>query len=145
MNKFILPIRFGIAVSGSLIGYFLFLSLFDLHTNPFYSLFNGVITGFGIFEAIRYRRLELGSSYTYSNGFSTGITAGFFATIIFSIFMAVYATEAKPSFLNELLTRWDNSFEVGIGTFIFVVALMGFATAVVLTLTIMQLYKNPRK
>lgn len=145
MNKFILPIRFGVAISGSLIGYFLFLSLFDLHINPFYSLFNGVITGFGIFEAIRYRRIELGANYTYSNGFSTGIVAGFIATIVFTIFMAIYATEANPDFINSLLTSWDNNFNVGIGTFIFVVALMGFATAVVLTLTIMQLYKNPKK
>jgi hypothetical protein len=144
MSKFILPIRFGVAMSGSLIGYFLLLSLFGYHTNPFFSLFNGVITGFGIFEAIRYRRLELGSDYRYTNGFSTGIVAGFIATIIFTIFMSVYATEANPSFINELLTQWDNNFEIGIGTFIFVVALMGFATAVVLTLTVMQLYKNPK-
>ena len=145
MNKFILPLRFGVAISGSLIGYFLFLSLFDLHTNPFYSLFNGVITGFGIFEGIRYRRLEYGPKYTYSTGFSCGITAGFVATIIFSIFMAIYATELNPDFIHALLTSWDNNFDVGVGTFIFVVALMGLATAVVLTLTIMQLYKKTKK
>lgn len=145
MSKFILPIRFGIAISGSLIGYFLFLSLFNLHINPFFSLFNGVITGFGIFEAIRYRRLEYGPKYDYSTGFSCGIIAGFFATIIFSVFMAIYATELNPTFIHSLLTSWDNNFDVGVGTLIFVVALMGFATAVVLTLTIMQLYKTPRK
>lgn len=144
MNKFILPIRFGVAISGSLIGYFLFLSLFQLHINSFYSLFNGVITGFGIFEAIRYRKLEYGPKYTYSTGFSCGVTAGFIATIIFSIFMAIYATEINPNFINSMLTKWDNNFDVGIGTFIFVVALMGFSTTVVLTLTIMQLYKNPK-
>jgi len=144
MKKFILPIRFGIAISGSLIGYFLFLSLFKLHINPFFSLFNGVITGFGIFEAIRYRRLEAGPKYEYSTGFSTGIIAGFFATILFSIFMAIYVTELNTNFLHSLLTSWDNNFEIGVGTFIFVVALMGFATAVVLTLTVMQLYKNPK-
>jgi hypothetical protein len=144
MSKFILPVRFGVAISGSLIGYFLVLSLFDLHINPFFSLFNGVITGFGIFEAIRYRRLEYGPNYTYSNGFSCGITAGFIATIIFSIFMAIYVTELNPNFIHAMLTSWDNNFDVGVGTFIFVVALMGFATAVVLSLTVMQLYKNPK-
>jgi len=145
MNKFILPLRFGVAISGSLIGYFLFLSLFGLHTNPFFSLFNAVITGFGVFEAIRYRRLELGSDYSYTEGFSTGVVAGFIATIVFTIFMAIYATEANPNFLNQLLTRWDNNFDVGIGTFIFIIALMGLSTAVVITLTVMQLYKNPIK
>ena len=145
MNKFILPLRFGIAISGSLIGYFLLLSLFGLHINPVFSLFNGVITGFGIFEAIRYKRIEHGPDYTYTTGFSCGLVSGFVATIIFTIFMAVYATEINPSFIHELLTSWDSHVEIGIGTFIFVVALMGFATAVVLTLTIMQLYKNPKK
>ncbi len=144
MSKFILPVRFGVAISGSLIGYFLLLSLFNLHINPFYSLFNGVITGFGIFEAIRYRRLEYGPKYTYSTGFSCGIIAGFIATILFSIFMAIYVTELNPNFIHALLTSWDNNFDVGVGTFIFVVALMGFATAVVLSLTVMQLYKNPK-
>ena len=52
MKNFTLPIRFGLATSGSLIAYFLVLSLFNLHTNIFFSLFNGSITGFGIFEAI---------------------------------------------------------------------------------------------
>jgi hypothetical protein len=59
--------------------------------------------------------------------------------------MAIYATELNPDFINSLLTSWDNHFKVTIGTFIFVVALMGFATSVVSTLTIMQLYKNPKK
>jgi hypothetical protein len=144
MSKFILPVRFGVAISGSLIGYFLLLSLFDLHTNPIFSLFNGVITGFGIFEAIRYRRLEYGPEYTYSTGFSCGIIAGFIATIIFSIFMAVYVTEINADFIHSMLTSWDNNFELGVGAFIFVVALMGFATAVVLSLTVMQLYENPK-
>mgnify|MGYP001819083719 FL=1 len=60
MKNFTLPIRFGIATSGSLIAYFLVLSLLGLHTNIFYSLFNGVITGFGIYEAIKYYKLQEG-------------------------------------------------------------------------------------
>ena len=58
MKNFTLPIRFGIAASGSLIAYFLILSLFNLHTNVFYSLFNGVITGFAIYEAIKYELIQ---------------------------------------------------------------------------------------
>ena len=65
MEKFTLPIRFGVAISGSLIGYFLFLALLNYHTNPFFSLFNGVITGFGILEAIKYHKLEQGNNFEY--------------------------------------------------------------------------------
>lgn len=145
MNRFILPIRFAIAITGSLIGYFLLLALFKLHINPLFSLFNGVITGFGLFEAIKYRKLELGEDFQYSNGFSTGIVAGFISTLLFSIFMAIYVTELNTDFIHNLLTSWDSHFDVSVGAFIFVVALMGLATTVVLTLTIMQLFKKPIK
>ncbi len=142
MNKFTLPIRFAFALTTSLIAYFLVLSLFDLHTNPFFSLFNGVITGFAIFEAIRYRRIETGENYNYSTGFSAGIVTGFIASIVFTIFMSIYATEIQPNFLNELVSDFATHYDVGIATFSFIVLLMGLATSVVLTLTFMQLFKN---
>lgn len=144
MNKFTLPIRFAFALTTSLIAYFLVLSLVGLHTNPFYSLFNGVITGFAIFEAIRYRRIETGEDYNYTIGFSAGIVTGFLATILFTIFMSVYATEISPQFISELLTEFSANYEVGIASFAFVVLLMGLATTVVLTLSFMQLFKNKR-
>ena len=142
MKKLSLPIRFGVAISGSLIGYFLFLSLFDYHTNVFFSLFNAVITGFGIFEAIRFHKLEQGKNFTYTTGFTAGIVTGFFATIVFTIFFSIYSTELNPDFLSELLEVFKGDYNVGIGAVSFVVAIMGFATTVVLTLTFMQYFKN---
>ena len=143
MKNFTLPIRFGLATSGSLIAYFLVLSLFDLHTNVFYSLFNGIITGFGIYEAIKYRRLEEGQNFSYSKGFSTGIVTGFMASLIFTIFFAFYATEINAGFLTELSEKWfkNLSFE---GIVFFTVAVMGFATSLVLTLSFMQLFKTSK-
>ena len=141
MKKISLPFRFGIAISGSLIGYFLVLSLFNLHTNPFFSLFNGVITGFGIFEAIKYYKLEQGKSFSYSSGFTVGIIAGFVATIIFTIFFLIYSTEVNPDFISELLTVFKRDYNVHVGLVCFVAAIMGFATTVVLTLTFMQYFK----
>ncbi|WP_297791608.1 DUF4199 domain-containing protein [uncultured Eudoraea sp.] len=145
MKRLTLPIRFGIATSGSLIAYFLILSLFDLHTNVFYSLFNGVITGFGIYEAIKYNRLEQKENFNYGLGFKTGIVTGFVATIIFTIFFAFYATEINTEFLKKLSTTWFNNFKNFQGIVFFTVAIMGFATTLVLTLTFMQLFKTPRK
>ena len=85
--NFTLPIRFGIAASGSLIAYFLILSLFNLHTNVFYSLFNGVITGFAIYEAIKYDRIQNREAFNYGKGFKTGLITGFVATLIFTVFL----------------------------------------------------------
>jgi hypothetical protein len=148
MMRFALPVRFGIATSGSLIAYFLVLSLFDLHTNVFYSLFNGVITGFGIYEAIKYYRLELGREFTYGKGFVAGVTVGFIATVIFTIFFAFYSTEVNTDFLPNLSTTFFKDFRSFEAIVFFTVAIMGFATTLVLTLSFMQLFKqsnNPGK
>jgi len=144
MKKLSLPIRFGIAVSGSLIAYFLVLSLFGWHTNPIFSLFNGVITGFGVYEAIKVYKLREGSDFSYTNGFTIGIIVGFVATLIFTIFFLIYATEFDSNFIQNLLTIFSNNFQVSTGLVVFVVAIMGFATTVVLTLSFMQLFKTSR-
>ncbi|ADV48410.1 hypothetical protein Celal_1087 [Cellulophaga algicola DSM 14237] len=142
MKKFTLPVRFGIATSGSLIAYFLILSLFNLHINVFFSLFNGIITGFGIFEAIRYTKIEEGKNFDYRKGFSAGIITGFMATLVFTVFFAFYATEVNINFLPQLSEVWFKNYHTGEGLLFFTVAIMGFATTVVLTLTFMQLFKS---
>lgn len=142
MMKFILPVRFGIATSGSLIAYFLILSLFELHTNVFYSLFNGIITGFGIYEAIKYLRIENRATFNYGRGFTAGIVTGFVATLIFTIFFAFYATEINIDFLPQLSEQWFKNENTGAGIVFFTVAIMGFATSLVLTLSFMQLFKS---
>lgn len=145
MSRFVLSVRFGIALASSLIAYFLVLSLFGFHTNPFFSLFNGVITGFAIYEAIRYKRIELKSEYNYGEGFQAGIVTGFLATIIFTVFMSVYVTEVDPDFINKIAENFSKSYDIGVGVFGFTVLLSGFATAVVLTLSFMQLFKHKLK
>lgn len=145
MNRFVLSVRFGIALSSSLIAYFLVLSLFGLHTNPFFSLFNGVITGFAIYEAIRYKRIELKSDYNYTAGFQAGIVTGFLATVIFTAFMAIYVTEVDPDFISNIAETFSKSYNIGVGVFGFTVFLSGLATTIVLTLSFMQLFKHKLK
>ena len=142
MMRFSLPIRFGIATSGSLIAYFLILSLLEYHTNVFFSLFNGVITGFGIYEAIKYLRLRDGNRFTYSKGFMAGIVTGFSATLIYTAFFWLYCTEINPDFLEELLETWFSRLKGFSGIVFFTVAIMGFSTSLVLTLSFMQLFKT---
>jgi len=144
MNNLALPVRFGIIISAVLVSFFLILSLLGLHTRPFFSLFNGVITGLGIYETIRYYKLEQGNNFTYAGGFAAGIIAGFAATFIFTGFFLFYATEANPGFLANLLEVFKGDYNVGVGLVSFVVAIMGLATSVVLTLTCMQFFKKSR-
>lgn len=142
MKEFALPIRFGIATSGCLIAYFLILSLFNLHTNVFYSLFNGVITAFGIFEAIKYFKDSDTDGFTYGTGFMAGMVTGGVATLIFTLFFALYSTELNAGFLEVLSTQWAKDYQSFEGIVFVTVAIMGFATTVVLTLTFMQLFKK---
>lgn len=137
-----LPIRFGIATAGSLIAYFLVLSLLGLHTNPLFSIFNGIITGFGIYESIKYFKIEQGSNFGYGMGFSAGIVTGFVATLIFTIFFALYSTELNTAFLQELSPTWYDRYASFQAIVFFTVAIMGFATSLVLTLAFMQLFKS---
>ncbi len=147
MKEFVLPIRFGVATSGCLIAYFLMLSLFNLHINVFYSLFNGVITGFGIYEAIKFFRLRDKEGFNYGKGFMAGLVTGGVATLIFTLFFALYSTELNIEFLNELSTVWAKDYRNFEGIVFLTVAVMGFATSLVLTLSFMQLFKtsnNPK-
>lgn len=142
MRNIILPIRFGLVASSALIAYFLVLSLLDKHTNVFFSIFNGVITAFAIYEVIKYTKLRLGDAFTYSKGFTNGVITGFVATLLFTIFFAFYSTELNPEFLQNLSDKWANDYSNFKGIVFFTVAIMGFATTMVLTLTFMQLFKD---
>lgn len=144
MKNFALPIRFGVVISACLIAFFLLLSLFGDHSNPLFSLFNGVITALGIYEAIRVCKLERGRDFSYTNGFEIGLTTGGIATLIFTLFFALYVTEINPEFITVLLDSYTKSAQIGAGIVVFTVAVMGLATTVVLTLTFMQLFKSSR-
>lgn len=146
MLKFGLPVRYGIAISGLLISYFLIISLIGWHTNPLFSLFNGVITGFGIYEVIKGLKLKERDAFTYAKGFTTGIVTGFVATLLFTLFFGIYAGNINPSFTDSFMGPWGNTTSLGI--ILFTVAICGFATTAVLTLSFMQLFKkswNPTK
>lgn len=142
MKKLSIPVRFGLVTSAVLIAYFLILALFHKHTNPVFSFFNAIITAFGIYEAIRLKKLENVEEFSYGEGFKTGLITGAVATILFTIFFLFYATEFNTSFLPELLQIMNGGLGADVGLVTAVVLIMGLATTVVSTLTIMQLFKK---
>lgn len=142
MKKSKIPVFYGLFIAIGLIAYFLLLSLFDLHKNPLYSFFNVVIVGIGMFACIKKYREQKGSKFKYQKGFGALFSSGVIATIIFTAFFAFYATELNPDFLEELLAMWESDWYVNIGMVIMTVALMGFATSIVLALTYMQYFKR---
>ena len=142
MKKISIPVKYGVGISIGLIAYFLICSLFGVHINPIYSLFNNVFMGIGMYTALKQYRLHSDGKFNYQKGFMIGLLSGFYATIIFTIFFAIYSTEINPEFLNQLLPMWRGTYSTSTGMIIFAVAVMGFATTLVLTLTFMQLLKD---
>lgn len=137
-----IPILYGIGTAIALIAYFLILSIFGLHVNPLYSIFNGVIMAVGLFFALKSYRKSKGNKFKYQKGFSAVFLTGINATIIFLVFFAFYATEFNPDFLNQLISMWATFYSTDIASVLFTVALMGFSTSITLALTYMQLFKD---
>ena len=142
MKKVSLPIRFGLIMSVILIAYFLILSLFNIHTNPVYSFLNAFITVFGIYETVRYYKLEQGDDFSYSKGIIAGLISGFIATVVFSIFFLFYITEINSDFIPGLLETTNYGSDVSVGVVTFTVIVMGLATTVISALTVMQYFKK---
>lgn len=142
MKKFGIPLIYGVGTSLGLIVYFLLLSLFGIHKYPAFSIFNMVIMAVGMLGAIKSYRDQKGNKFKYQKGFSTGLFTGFYATVIFTIFFGFYATEINPDFKNELVAMWVGDWFINLGMLLFTVALMGFATTLVLTLAYMQYFKD---
>jgi hypothetical protein len=142
MKNFSVPIKYGLIIAVGLIAYFLILSLFNLHIYPLFSLFNGVIMAVGIWLALKAYRNSKGAKFKYQKGFMASLLTGFNATIVFTIFFAFYATELNANYLSNLINMWRTDYGTEIGIVLFVVAIMGFATTLVLTLAYMQLFKD---
>jgi hypothetical protein len=129
-------------MGGILIAYFLILAMFHKHTNPVFSFLNAFITVFGIYETVRYYKLEQGEEFTYSKGITAAIISGFVATTLFSVFFLFYITEIDSEFVSSLLKTIDFNSSVSVGIMTFTVAVMGLATTVISALTVMQYFKK---
>ena len=135
-------LRYAVFVTTALIAYFLILRLFGLHENPWLRLFNGIAMAIGIFYGIKYYKLLTDDAFTYVDGFKTGLITGFIATILFTVFMAVYMFHLDPDFTQKLLGEWFKNYGVGAGILVFIVLVEGLTSTVILTLTFMQIFKK---
>lgn len=142
MKELSIPIRFGLVTAAVLVAYFLILALLGKHTHPGFSFFNAVITFFGIYEAVKLDKLNDVDNFTYEEGFKTGLITGGVATFLFTAFFLVYASELDSNFIPEISSFLDKNIETNVGMVTAIVAVMGAATTVICTLTIMQWFKK---
>ena len=134
--------KYGIVIAAGLIIYFLAVKLLGLHENPWLRVLNGLIMAYGIYAAIKRKKGKEGKDFNYYSGAKTGIYTGFTGTIIFIAFMAVYMFHLDPAFPEKIIDSWIRNYYQGPGILLFILAVEGFASTVVLTLAFMQKFKS---
>lgn len=139
LNK--LYLKYGIFIAIGLIAYFLIIKLIGLQEYIWLRLLNGLIVGFGIYSAIKKRKLLEQDKFDYFKGFKSGLYSGFVATVIFVVFMAIYMYHLDPEFPNSIMDSWIEDYNQGPGILIFILFIEGLASSVILTLTFMQKFK----
>ena len=139
MGKYYL--KYGIGIAVALVAYFLLTKMLGLHKYPILSAANAVIFGAGILFAMKKYKLEK-SNFKYEKGFQVGLFTGGFATILFSVFMAVYIFQIDTQFAHAILDSWGLNYNKGGLIVIISLVMMGFSTTLVLTLAFMQLLKE---
>lgn len=136
-----LPLAYGLFIAAAVIVYFLILSLFGLHRHPVLSAANIVVYAVGQFLLVSKYKSRIWGTFKYEDGFWAMFKAGIIATIVICIFFLLYLTELNPGFLQELLTTWEEEYDLRVGPVILGVALMGFSTSLIFSLIHMQLFK----
>lgn len=133
--------RYGIWIAVILIAYFLLLKIIGLHQYPVLSAVNGLIYGAGLYMAMK-KYSSRKNNFKYEKGFEVGLLSGGIASIIFTVFMAIYMYQIDTEFAANIMDAWN--LEYAMGTLILLISLliMGFATTLVLTLAFMQLLKK---
>jgi len=142
MKQSYLPLLYGSSIGAAAIGYFLLLSLFDLHKNPFYSAANIVFFGIGLFFLVLRYKNSTGSDFKYQHGFWAMFKAGIIATFMITTFFLFYITELNTSFLAEILTAWKEGYNLSPNIVVFGLVLMGLSISLVFSLIHMQLFKK---
>ncbi len=139
--------KYGIGIAITMIVFFLGTKLVGLHQYPVLSVLNALFIGAGIFYALKSFKAS-SEVFKYQDGFQLGLFTGGVATIIFSIFMALYILQIDTQFPDTILQSWGLNYNKGSLTLIFSLAIMCFSTSIVLTLAFMQLLKeswNPKQ
>ncbi len=137
---------YGIGTALVLIAYFLLTKLIGLHQYPILSALNGVLIGGGIFFALKKYKLN-STSFKYQDGFQLGLFTGGVASILFTVFMAIYIFQVDKEFAIAILDSWNLNFNKGSLILIISLLIMGLSTTFILTLAFMQLLKeswNPK-
>ncbi|HLT49743.1 DUF4199 family protein [Aequorivita nionensis] len=133
--------RYGILIAVVLIVYFLLLKLVGLHQYPILSAVNGLIFTIGIYLALNTYKSQT-NDFKFEEGFEVGLFSGGIASLLFTIFMAIYMYQIDNEFAIGILKKWGLEYDLGTLMLLLTILIMGFVTTLVLTFSFMQLLKK---
>jgi hypothetical protein len=131
--------KYSILMALALIVYFLIINKIGYGAKSYLSLFNAVIVGIGIFFVIRDVHKNT-VKFKYLDGFVAGIKSGFVATLIFTVFMAIYLFEIDPALAQQLKKQITTAGEEIEFALLLSILLSGVATSIVTPLLILPIY-----
>lgn len=133
--------RYGIWIAAILIVYFLILKLAGLHQYPILSALNGLIFGLGIYLALKKYKSQK-NNFKFEKGFEVGLFSGGIASLLFTVFMAIYMYQIDSEFAVGILKTWGLEYELGTFMLLLTILIMGFVTTLIWTFAFMQLLKK---
>jgi hypothetical protein len=131
--------KYSVFMALALIVYFLIINKIGYGAKSYLSLFNAVIVGIGIFFVIRDVHKNT-IKFKYLDGFVAGIKSGFVATLIFTVFMAIYLFEIDPALAQQLKKQIATAGEEIEFALLLSILLSGVATSIVTPLLILPIY-----
>jgi len=131
--------KYSVLIALALIVYFLIVNKIGYGAKSYLSLFNAVIVGIGIFFVIRDVHKNT-VKFKYLDGFVAGIKSGFVATLIFTVFMAIYLFEIDPALAQQLKKQITTAGEGIEFALLLSILLSGVATSIVTPLLILPIY-----
>lgn len=131
-------LKYGILIFLSLVGYYMIMKAFNLHENLWLRGLNFAIVFFWLYQLTNNKDKSTG----YLRQFGNNLIAAASGVAMFSISIFIYLTWINPEFLNVLSESWMFSQFLSPGMVSAAIFIEGFASSVILSLIVMQVFKS---
>ena len=131
-------LKYGIFIFLSLVGYYFIMKAFGLHDNMWLRGLNFGIVFFWLYQMNHSKK----ESTKYLEQFANNLIAAATGVLMFSLSIFIYLTWLNPEFMNVMEQSWMFSNILTPALISVAVFIEGIASSVVLSLIVMQIFKN---
>lgn len=139
-------LKYGLLTAAALVAYFLLMKLIGLTHVVELRFLNGIIMAVGVVLAIRAYKKVSKNEFGYFKGIGTGMITAVVGTLLFAIFIIIYANMGGGQQLIEMLSAkryFGERVESTPGIVIFMVLVLeGFISGFMISFIAMQYFKR---